>query len=224
MSNLRLYSARACPFAHRTRLVLAHKGVPFELVEIDLQNKPIWFSQVSLYAKVPALEHDGHRIVESAIINEYVDEVFPDPPTLPKDPALRASSRIWIDFANTRLAPAFGKLLRGQTEAEREEGRREFAEALTRVDGEGISKVSPEGPFWLGAAPSLLDFTFYPWFERLPALGHYFHFAIPKNLTRLLRWRDAVESLPVVRAIANPIEFYVERYRAYVAPEVRAAG
>jgi glutathione S-transferase len=198
--------------------------VPFELIEIDLQNKPAWFSQVSLYAKVPALEHDGQRIVESAIINEYIDEVFPEPPSLPKDAAQRALSRIWIDFANTRLAPAFGKLLRGQTQPEREEGRRELSEALTRIDGEGLPKLSPEGPFWLGAAPSLLDFTFYPWFERLPALGHYLDFAIPQNLNRLLRWREAVESLPVVRAIANPVEFYVERYRAYVAPELRAAS
>jgi glutathione S-transferase len=224
MSNLRLFSARACPFAHRTRLVLAHKGIPFELVEIDLQNKPSWFSEVSLYGKVPALEHNGHRIVESSIINEYLDEVFPTPPVLPRDAAARALARVWIDFANTRLAPAFGKLLRGQTEAERQEGGREFSEALARVDGEGLRRLSPEGPFWLGASPSLIDFAFYPWFERLPALGHYFHFAIPKNLTRLLRWREAVESLPVVRAIANPIDFYVERYRTYVAPEVRAAN
>jgi hypothetical protein len=54
VSNIRLFSARACPFAHRTRLVLAHKRVAFELVEIDLQNKPAWFdSRVSGYGKVP---------------------------------------------------------------------------------------------------------------------------------------------------------------------------
>src|SRR5262245_9877371 len=104
MSNLVLYSARACPYAHRTRLVLAEKGLSFELVEIDLANKPAWFNSVSLYGKVPALEHDGQRIVESAVINEYVDETFPEPPLLPRLPAPRAIARIWIDFANTRLA------------------------------------------------------------------------------------------------------------------------
>jgi glutathione S-transferase len=225
MSNLRLFSARACPFAHRTRLVLAHKALEFELVEIDLQNKPSWFSEVSLYGKVPALEHDGHRIVESAIINEYIDEVFPSAQALlPKDPVPRALARIWIDFANTRLAPAFGKLLRGATEVEREGGRRELSDVLARVEREGLSKLSPRGPFWLGTAPSLVDFTFYPWFERLPALHHYFRFAIPKDASWILRWRDAMEALPIVRAIANPTEFYVDRYRTYVSPQVLTAN
>ncbi len=66
MAELTLFSARACPFAHRTRLVLAEKRLDFELVEIDLQQKPAWFSTVSNYGKVPALQHKQHRIVESA--------------------------------------------------------------------------------------------------------------------------------------------------------------
>src|ERR1700755_1794399 len=113
MTAIRLFSARACPFAHRTRLVLSHKRVPFELVEIDLQNKPAWFDRsVSGYGKVPAIEHGDVRIWESAVINEYLDEVFPEPRLLPSVPADRAAARIWIDYANTRFAPAVGKLLR----------------------------------------------------------------------------------------------------------------
>ena len=56
MAELTLYSARACPFAHRTRLVLAEKRLDFELVEIDLRQKPAWFSTISNYGKVPALK------------------------------------------------------------------------------------------------------------------------------------------------------------------------
>jgi glutathione S-transferase len=108
MAGLTLFSARACPFAHRTRLVLGEKQLDFELVEIDLQNKPAWFNTVSVYGKVPALEHDGQRIVESAIVNEYLDEVFPTPALLPRAPAARALARIWIDYANTRFVPALG--------------------------------------------------------------------------------------------------------------------
>ena len=62
MSQIKLFSARACPFAHRTRLVLTHKQLPFELVEIDLKNKPAWFdATVSGYGKVPAVEHAGKQ-------------------------------------------------------------------------------------------------------------------------------------------------------------------
>ena len=63
MSTLKLWSARACPFAHRTRLVLAEKQLNFELIEIDLQHKPAWLSEISVYGKVPALEHEGRRSV-----------------------------------------------------------------------------------------------------------------------------------------------------------------
>jgi glutathione S-transferase len=215
MTDIRLYSARACPFAHRTRLVLAEKNVPFELVEIDLVNKPAWFSNVSLYTKVPALEHAGRHIVESAVVNEYIEEVFPEPRLLPQAPAERAVARIWIDYANTRLAPAFVKVLRGTSETERDAGRRELSEALRFIEHEALAKLSGDGPYWFGSEPSLVDFTFYPWFERLPALQQHASFVLPTELSRVLRWQAAVQARPSVRAIANSTPFYVERYRSY---------
>lgn len=215
MSELKLYSARACPFAHRSRLVLAEKKLKFELVEIDLANKPAWFSGVSLYGKVPALEHDGRRIVESAIVNEYLDEVFPEPPLLPSDAVSRALARIWIDFANTRLAAAFTKVLWSATDADRQAGRGELVAALERIEKEALGELSGAGPYWFGAAPTLVDFAFYPWFERLPAFQEHTGFGLPGGLERLARWRDAVSQRESVREIANPASFYLERYRSF---------
>src|SRR5262245_13319681 len=131
MGIVKLYSARACPFAHRTRLVLSHKNVGFELIEIDLKNKPDWFnSQVSGYGKVPAIEHEGNRIWESAIINEYLDETFPHPELLPAQPGRRALARVWVDYANTRFAPAWGKLLRAPSPSEQQNARRDLQDSL----------------------------------------------------------------------------------------------
>ena len=73
-TKMELFTARVCPYAHRTRLVLLEKGLDFELIEVDLQNKPERFLQVSAYGKVPALVHDGVEIYESAIINEYLED------------------------------------------------------------------------------------------------------------------------------------------------------
>lgn len=216
MAKLTLFSARACPFAHRTRLVLSHKAVPFELVEIDLQNKPAWFHTVSGYGKVPAIEHAGRRVWESAIINEYLDEVFPDIPLLPSEPAARAVARLWIDHANTRFAPAFTRVLRGATEADQAAGRRDLAEALSYIEHQGLAVLSPAGPFFLGASPSLIDFAFYPWFERWPALEHFRAFPVPPEHVRLQRWRDAVRALEAVAAHENAPEFYIERYAKVV--------
>lgn len=214
MSEIKLYSARACPFAHRSRLVLGEKKLAFELIEIDLKNKPAWYGSVSLYGKVPALEHGGHRIVESAVINEYLEEVFPEPRLLPRAAAERALARIWIDFANTRLAPAFTKVLWGAAPADREAGKSELLAALELVEREALAKLSGAGPYWFGAEPTLVDFTFYPWFERLPALEQHAGFELPRGLERVQRFRQAVAARQSVREIANDTEFYLERYRA----------
>jgi glutathione S-transferase len=224
MAEITLFSARACPFAHRTRLALAEKHLAFELVEIDLQNKPAWFNTVSSYGKVPALQHGQQRIVESAIVNEYLDEVFPEPALLPKDPGTRATARIWIDYANTRFVPAWGALLRGKTDADRESARATLLESLEYVETEGLQKSSSDGPFWFGSNPSLVDLSFYPWFERWAALEHY-RGALPiAKFERLRRWRDALAARTSVKDIQNPTSYYVERYAKLAAPSPQAVA
>jgi glutathione S-transferase len=213
MPRIVLYSARACPYAHRTRLVLAYKQLPFELFEVDLQNKPSWFSDVSGYGKVPAIEHDGQHLWESAVINEYLDEVFRDPPLSPESALERARARIWIDYANTRFVGAFGALLRGES------GPAELESALRYFEREGLHRHGQGGPFFLGARPSLVDFTLYPWFERWDALSHYRGFALPQDLTRLAAWREALRALPAVQEQASATEFYIERWARYAPVE-----
>jgi glutathione S-transferase len=215
MSEIKLYSARACPFAHRTRLVLGEKKLKFELIEIDLANKPAWYKDVSLYGKVPAIEHAGQRIIESAVINEYIDEVFPTPPLLPAEPARRALARIWIDFANTRFAPAFTKVLWAGSPADRDAGKVELGAALELVEREALARLASGGPYFFGSEPTLVDFTFYPWFERLRALEQHTGFELPTSLDRVHRFWQAVSVRESVKAIENSTQFYVERYRSY---------
>ena len=222
MAELTLFSARACPFAHRTRLVLAEKRLDFELVEIDLQQKPTWFSTVSNYGKVPALQHKQHRIVESAIVNEYLDEVFPEPRLLPADPGTRAVARIWIDYANTHFVPAWGALLRATSETV-EPARNALFESLAYLE-QGLQKTSGQGPFWFGEQPGLVDLTFYPWFERWAALEHYRGPLSIVKFERLQRWREALAARTSVKEIQNPAQFYVERYAKYAAPAAQAVA
>jgi len=212
MSSIQLYFAPASTFAQRTRVVLLEKGIDFEPIEIDFQNKPEDFQQISRYGKVPALKHGDVEIYESAIINEYLEEVFPEPPLLPQDPGDKAIARIWIDYANTRLVPAFNKFLRGKSVEEQEQGRREFLESLLYIEEEGLGKLSGNGPFWLGEKLSLVDISFYPWFERLPLLEHFRHFTTPTETVRLQKWWDNLRTLQSIKAVENPTSFYIERF------------
>ncbi|OUL21464.1 glutathione S-transferase [Nostoc sp. T09] len=212
MTNLQLYFAKASTFSQRTRVVLLEKGIEFTAIEIDLQNKPEGYTQISRYGKVPAIKHGDLEIYESAIINEYLDEVFPEPALLPREPGAKAIARIWIDYANTRLVPAFNKFLRGKDSTEQEQGRREFIESLLYIEQEGLGKLSGNGPYWLGDKVSLVDISFYPWFERLPVLEHFRKFTLPSETPRIQKWWNTLRDRESIRAVENPVNFYIERF------------
>ncbi|MBD2249967.1 glutathione S-transferase family protein [Nostoc parmelioides] len=218
MAKIQIYSAVVCPYAHRSRLVLQEKGIDFDLIEINLQNKPEGFTDISPYGKVPALAHGEHRVWESAVINEYLDEIFPNPPLLPSSAIAKAQARIWIDFANTRFVPAFSALLRSPEVAQQEAAKQELYKHLEFIENEGLRKLSGDGPYWFGESISLVDFTFYPWFERWPALKHYRGFGIPEEFTRLRQWKKALKQRESVKAIANSKDFYIERYARFATP------
>ncbi|AFY31520.1 glutathione S-transferase family protein [Calothrix sp. PCC 7507] len=212
MSTVQLYFAKASTFSQRTRVVLLEKGINFTANEIDLQNKPEGYTQISRYGKVPAIKHGDIILYESAIINEYLDEVFPEPPLLPRDPGTKAIARIWIDYANTRFVPAFNKFLRSPDPQEQAQGGREFLESLLYLEQEGLGKLSHDGPYWFGETLSLVDISFYPWFERLPLLEHFRKFSFPSETPRLQKWWNALSDRNSVRQVANPASFYIERF------------
>ncbi|PSO53985.1 MAG: glutathione S-transferase family protein [Cyanobacteria bacterium QH_8_48_120] len=213
--TVEIYSASVCPFAHRTRLTLLEKGVEFNLTEIDLENKPDWFAEVSPYQKVPVIKHGENRIWESAIINEYLEEVFPNPPLMPQQPEKRALARIWIDFAETRFVNAFYKMLLSQDPEKQQKWKRDFLNHLLFMEQEGIGKLSGGGSYWFGDSPSLVDIAFYPWFERWSVLEHYRNFSLPPECKHLKQWREAMSQRDSVQAIANPPDFYISQYEKY---------
>ncbi|MGB0629337.1 MAG: glutathione S-transferase family protein [Alphaproteobacteria bacterium] len=95
---LELYHSNWSICAQKVRLVVAEKGLDVVEHHVDLRARE---QQTPEYLKlnpkgyVPTLVHDGRPVIESAIICEYLDEVFPDPPLSPADPADRAYMRTW---------------------------------------------------------------------------------------------------------------------------------
>ena len=218
MSNpatpIELISSATCPFAQRTRMVLLTKGVDFKFTEISLDAKPDWFLKISPYAKVPVLRHDDGVIYESAVINEYLDEVLPAPQLLPADPQQRALARIWIAFANDRMVPHVYKMMLRQ-DTEGQEGHRErLTEAVLLMEHDGLRKLS-DGPFWLGAEPSLIDFTFFPHVQRFVVLEHYRGFKLPDECVRLRAWIKTMHTLPAVQATKPADETLIRNWSKY---------
>lgn len=55
---------------------------------------------------VPTLVHNGRVVIDSSVINEYLDEVFPDPPLVPRDTYERAHMRVWRQYIDEVPTPA----------------------------------------------------------------------------------------------------------------------
>lgn len=213
MAEVELYSYAACPFAQRTRMVLAEKNIDFKLHEIDVYNKPEGWDKISPYGKVPLLRHNGGTIYESTIINEYIDEEFPDPPLMPTSTLDRATARIWIDYCESKFLPAVHGLMRLRDEPEKLTQQIDtVCDILRYIEIEGLRKIS-EGPHWFGLSPSLVDFQYLPFFERFGVYQVLAGFEWPPDCTRLSHWLEAMSARDSVKPTLHPLDYHLDQQR-----------
>jgi glutathione S-transferase len=217
VTKLQLYTFQLCPYAHRVRLALAEKGIAAEEIEIDLKNKPATFTTISPTGRVPLLQHGGFKIWESAIINEYLDEVFPDPPLMPASSSDRALARIWVRAADERLYGATHSLIFAREEAARLKLVAQMLDSVWFIENEVIAKRRGRGPYVLGDRFTLVDIALHPWFEQVGALEQVSEFRLPPGCVGLSEWRHAVSERKAVQRCARPTDWYVARYGAYLA-------
>jgi glutathione S-transferase len=108
---LELYHFEPVSNSAKCLIYLHEKGVEFTSRQLNVDGKSFenysdWYLNISPTGFVPALVHDGRAIVESTVINEYVEDVFPETPLRPADPYWRARMRIWTKYVDEYLYPA----------------------------------------------------------------------------------------------------------------------
>ncbi len=95
---MKLYHAHVSTCSQKVRLVLAEKGLEYDSQFLNLQAGD-QFAQDYLALNpngvVPTLEDDGHVLIESTLINEYLDDAYPDVPLKPAAAADRHAMRLW---------------------------------------------------------------------------------------------------------------------------------
>jgi glutathione S-transferase len=150
-----LYDAARCPYCARVRIALAEKGIEYETVEIDLDDRPAWIYEKNPLGRVPVLEEDTFVLAESAVIDEYLDDRYPDPPLWPTDPAERALGRLLV-FRFDELSKPYYALRRG------EDGARERLNAALTA----LNAVLQGQEFLSGREFGLADIAYAPWILR----------------------------------------------------------
>ena len=200
---IRLYDYPDCPFCQKVRVVLAEKDLEFERLHVDLrkgEQKSPEFLKLNPYGKVPVLIDDDVVVYDSTIINEYLDEEYPNPLLMPEDSAGRARVRLLEDFCDNSFIPPAGVVLAElyKPEAERDADRvkkyqGEIGRVLARLEGQ------LEGKEFLVGVFSLADIAFVPRLMILPQLG----IEIDARLQNVAAWVGRLRERPSVRTLAQ---------------------
>jgi glutathione S-transferase len=152
---LTLYDADRCPYCARVRIVLAEKGLEHETVVVDLDDRPAWIYEKNPLGRVPVLEEDAFVLPESAVIMEYLEERYPEPPLWPADPAERATGRLLVERFDQLSRPYYA-LRRGD-----EDARDRLDDELAKLDS-----VLAGSPFLSGRQFGIADAAYLPWILR----------------------------------------------------------
>jgi glutathione S-transferase len=191
MTPLTLVSHHLCPYVQRAAISLAEKAVPFERIDVDLDNKPAWFLAFSPLGKTPVLKIGDRAIFESAVILEYLEETAPHP-LHPADPLQRAEHRAWIEFGSAALNDIAG--LYGAKDAAAFDGKVAALTAkFTRLENRLV------GPWFDGVGFSLVDAVFGPVFRYFDAFDRIDDFGILSAKPKVAAWRIALAARPSIQ-------------------------
>lgn len=105
---LTLYEHPLSPYAQKCKIALLEKGVPFQLkmpAAIGSGQVDAEFLKASPRGEVPALVDGDFAVFDSTVILEYIEDAYPSPALLPRDPKLRAKARMIEDAMDTLYEP-----------------------------------------------------------------------------------------------------------------------
>lgn len=164
-SVMTMYSGAKDMYSHRSRIVLAEKGVSVDIIEVDRLDKTEEIAELNPYGTVPILVDRDLVLYESRIIMEYLDERFPHPPLLPVYPVARAHFRLLMHRVDRDWCSLVHKI-ESASAAEQEAARKELGENLA-----SLASMFKETPYFMSEEFTLVDCCLAPIMWRLPVLG-----------------------------------------------------
>jgi stringent starvation protein A len=196
-SVMTLFSTPTDPWSHRTRLVLAEKGISIELVNCDPLKLPEDLLDLNPYHSVPTLVDRDLVLYDSRVIMDYLDERFPHPPLMPIDPVTRAQFRValyrverdWYGLAQDIELDREGK--------SGAHSRKILCEAIC-----ASAEVFKAKPFFLSDEFSLVDASIAPILWRLPHYG----IELPHQAQPIVKYMNAIFARSTFRSCLSVAE------------------
>ena len=180
---MNLYSGTTDPFSHRCRIVLYEKGMDFQIIDVDMFNKPEDLAVINPHNRVPVLVERDLILYEPNIINEYIDERFPHPQLMPPDPVMRARARQLLLTMEREIFVHIETIERNLKSADK--ARATIRDRLTE-----LAPVFTKQKFMLGEEFSMLDVAIAPLMWRLDHYG----VELPKSAAPLQKYAERIFS------------------------------
>jgi RNA polymerase-associated protein len=193
---MKLYSNSIDPFSHRCRIVLFEKGMDFEVIDVDLDDKSEDLTILSPYSDNPVLEERDLILTDPNIINEYIDERFPHPQLMPADPVMRARARLFLKDMENELFIHM-KDLEAKESKVREKAKKIVTNTLIQ-----LNPILDKQDFLLHDEYSMLDVAMAPLLWRL---DHY-DIKLGNQCKALLKYADKIFSRPLFDEAMTPAE------------------
>src|SRR4030065_343308 len=184
------------PFSQRCRIVLFEKGMDFQIIDVDVFNKPEDLAIVSPHNKVPVLVERDLILYEANIINEYIDERFPHPQLMPADPVMRARARLMLYNMEVELFSQVEALDSGK-EKQVEKARQQVTDRLIE-----LAPVFTKTKHMLGDDFTMLDVAIAPLLWRLDHYG----IKLGKTAPPLMKYTARIFSRPAFIEALTPSE------------------
>lgn len=214
--SLELISFKICPFVQRAVITLLYKKMPFEVTHIDLMNPPAWFQDISPFGKVPVLKVDDASVIfDSAIIDEYLDEICQGN-LLPKQPLQRAIDRSIINFGSDLILD-FSAMIHAQDE---ESYDKNFAKVKKELNW--LEQNFGEGPNFNGNEFSLVDIAFAPLFMRMDILNLGDTFYSKADMPKVSAWASGLLQLPELKP--SVVDDFEELFKTHIKKKAAYAA
>ena len=193
---MNLYSGTTCPFSQRCRIVLYEKGMDFQIIDVDMFNKPEDIAVMNPYNRLPVLVERDLILYEANIINEYIDERFPHPQLMPADPVMRARARLMLFNMEHELFSQV-EIMEAGKEKPMEKARASIIERLLE-----FSPIFGKTRYMLGDEFSMLDVAIAPLLWRLDHYG----IKLGKSAAPLMKYAERIFSRPAFIEALTPSE------------------
>jgi RNA polymerase-associated protein len=183
-----LFSAPNDLWSHRTRIVLAEKGISIDIVSVEPGRLPEDLLDLNPYHSLPTLVDRDLVLYDSRVIMEYLDERFPHPPLMPVDPVARAQFRLALHRVERDWYPLVQQI---EAEPDRKlslKTRKTLRDTI--LQSEELFKVRP---YFLSDEFSMVDATIAPVLWRLP------HYEVELTSAPIIKYANHVFARPAFR-------------------------